>query len=70
MVVLVVMGVMNLGWMVLVAVAIAIEKLWRHGRRFATATGVALIVLAFVVPSHPGLVPGLHPVEESSDMGM
>jgi predicted metal-binding membrane protein len=70
MVVLVVMGVMNVGWMVLIAVVIAIEKLWRHGRRFAMATGVALIALALVVPSHPELVPGLHPVDQSSDMGM
>ena len=70
MVVLVVMGVMNVGWMVLVAVAIAIEKLWRHGRRFAMATGIALIALALVVPSHPDLVPGLHPVDQPSDMGM
>ena len=70
MVVLVVMGVMNVGWMVLIAVAIAIEKLWRHGRRFAVATGITLVALAFVVPSHPDLVPGLDPVDQSSDMGM
>lgn len=70
MVVLVVMGVMNVGWMVLIAAAIAVEKLWRHGRRFAYATGVALIALAFVVPSHPNLVPGLDPGNQSSDMTM
>ena len=70
MVVLVVMGVMNVGWMVLIAVAIAIEKLWRHGRRFAMATGITLVALAFVVPSHPDLVPGLNPVDQQSDMGM
>jgi predicted metal-binding membrane protein len=70
MLVLVVMGVMNVGWMVLIAAAIAIEKLWRHGRLFAYATGVALIALAFVVPSHPNLVPGFDPGTQSSDMNM
>jgi predicted metal-binding membrane protein len=56
---LVALGMMNLGWMALVSVFIAMEKLlpWRR-----TATGLvtaALLVLAVAVAFAPGSVPGL-----------
>jgi predicted metal-binding membrane protein len=60
MVVLVVVGVMNLGWMAAIAAVVLLEKTWRHGKALSVALGVALIVLAAFVPSHPGLLPGLH----------
>jgi predicted metal-binding membrane protein len=60
MVVLVVMGVMNLLWMVAIAGVVLIEKMWRHGERFRIAVGIGLIGFALLVPSHPGLIPGLH----------
>ena len=60
MVVLLAVGVMNVAWMVGLAAVIFLEKTWRYGKGFGIAFGVALIVIALFVPSHPGLVPGLH----------
>jgi predicted metal-binding membrane protein len=57
---LIVLGLMDLAWMAAFAVVITLEKVWRHGRAAAAAAGVALIVLGLLVPSHPGLAPGLH----------
>ena len=37
-----------------------LEKSWRFGKSLGLACGVALMVLALFVPSHPQLVPGLH----------
>lgn len=65
MLVLLVVGAMNLAAMVAIALAVIVEKTWRHGRAFARLTGVALIVFAAFVPAHPSLVPGLF-----SPMGM
>jgi predicted metal-binding membrane protein len=60
MVVLIVVGIMSLGWMAAIAAAVLLEKTWRHGRALSRALGVALVVLALFVPSHPELLPGLH----------
>jgi predicted metal-binding membrane protein len=66
MVILLAVGVMNVAWMVGLAVVIFLEKTWRFGKGFGIAFGIALIVLAVIVPSHPGLIPGLHLVPTSS----
>jgi len=60
MIVLIAVGVMNLAWMAGLAAAIFLEKTWRYGKGLRIAFGLALIVLAILVPWHPGLVPGLH----------
>ncbi|MGH3138110.1 MAG: DUF2182 domain-containing protein [Gaiellales bacterium] len=60
MVALIALGIMDLRWMVAFAVVITLEKLWRYGRIVALAAGIALIALGLAVPSHPGIVPGLH----------
>jgi predicted metal-binding membrane protein len=60
MVVLVVVGVMSLGWMAAIAAGVLLEKTWRYGRALSRVLGVALIVLAVFVPAHPELLPGLH----------
>jgi predicted metal-binding membrane protein len=60
MVALIVLGVMNLWWMVAFTLVITLEKAWRHGARVAVAAGIALIVLGLLAPWHPGIVPGLH----------
>ena len=36
------------------------EKTWRFGKALGIAFGIALLVVALFVPSHPELVPGLH----------
>lgn len=61
MAVLVAVGTMNLAWMVVIALAILLEKTWSHGVQFSKAVGVALIVFAFLVPVNPSLLPGLYP---------
>ena len=61
MAVLVAVGTMNLAWMVVIALAILLEKTWSHGVLFSKVAGVALIVFAFLVPMNPALLPGLHP---------
>jgi predicted metal-binding membrane protein len=60
MVALVALGVMDLRWMVVFAVVITLEKVWRYGKHVAVAAGIGLIVLGLLAPSHPGVVPGLH----------
>lgn len=58
-VVLVVGGIMSLGWMAGIAAAVLLEKTWRHGRALSIVLGLALVVLALFVPSNPELLPGL-----------
>jgi predicted metal-binding membrane protein len=60
MVVLTLVGVMNLAWMAGLAVAVFLEKTWRHGKAFSLALGVALVGYACFVPWNPSLLPGLH----------
>ena len=60
MVVLIAVGVMNVAWMAGLAAVIFLEKTWRYGKALGIAFGIGLVVLALFVPSHPGLVPGLH----------
>lgn len=60
MVVLLVVGIMSLGWMAAIATVVLLEKTWRHGPALSKALGVAIIVFAVFVPSHPELLPGLH----------
>jgi predicted metal-binding membrane protein len=59
-VVLIAVGVMNLAWMAGLATVIFLEKTWRYGKTLGVAFGIALLILALFVPSHPALVPGLH----------
>jgi predicted metal-binding membrane protein len=56
MLVMIITGVMNLGWMIALAIIIFIEKIWRFGDRFAVAVGYALIVLAVAITWYPNLL--------------
>ena len=67
MVALIALGIMDLRWMVAFALVITLEKLWRYGRFVALAAGIGLIALGLAVPSHPGIVPGLHNSPMSMD---
>jgi predicted metal-binding membrane protein len=59
MVVLVVAGAMGLPWVLLIACAVAAEKLLPRGDRIARLAGVALIVLGVAVAIRPGLATAL-----------
>jgi predicted metal-binding membrane protein len=63
------LGVMNLWWMVAFTAVITLEKLSRHGRQVALATGLGLILLGLAAPFHPALVPGLQPPAAPMAMG-
>lgn len=66
--ILVAVGVMNLAWMVALAVVVFLEKNWRYGKTLSLAVGVALIVYACVLPFFPDLAPGLVPDTGMQDM--
>lgn len=72
MVLMIAFGVMNVGAMIGLAVVIAVEKVWRHGERFARVIGVAALVYAAALVFMPELAPGLDPgaVSTMTDMGM
>ncbi len=61
MVLMVAFGVMNIAAMIGLAAVIAVEKVWRHGERFARAVGVAAIAYAVALIFMPELAPGLDP---------
>lgn len=56
MLVMIVTGVMNLVWMIALAVIIFVEKIWRYGDRFAIFVGYALVMLAVAVSWYPKLL--------------
>ena len=60
MILLVAVGVMNVAVMAALAVVIFVEKLWRYGKPFARAVGVALVAIGVLAIWFPWLLPGLH----------
>ena len=60
MILLVAVGVMNVAVMAALAVVIFVEKLWRYGKPFAQAVGVALVAIGVLAIWFPWLLPGLH----------
>jgi predicted metal-binding membrane protein len=57
MAVLVVVGLMNLVWMVAVALIFLAEKNWRHAVGLTRVVGVGLLALGLTVIVHPSLLP-------------
>jgi predicted metal-binding membrane protein len=60
MVVLIAVGVMNVAVMAALAAVIFAEKLWRYGKPFGQAVGVALAVFGVLAIWFPWLLSGLH----------
>jgi len=69
MVLLVAFGVMNLAAMVVLALVVAVEKIWRHGDLFAKGVGVAALAYAVALVFAPHLAPGLAPTSVAKPMG-
>lgn len=73
MTVLVVMGMMNLYWMVALALIFLAEKNWRHGLGLTRVMGGSLITLGLAIVAFPGVLPavteGPGPMHHM-DMGM
>jgi predicted metal-binding membrane protein len=59
MIILIAVGAMNVAVMAALAVVIFIEKVWKHGRGFATAIGIILLAVAVLAVWVPWLLPGL-----------
>lgn len=54
MLVMVVVGLMNLPWMILLTVLIFLEKTWQYGHRLSFFIGIGLVLfalLAFIDPA-------------------
>ena len=66
---LVAFGLMNVIAMVVLAVAVLVEKTWAWGPAFARGLGIAALVLAVLVAFEPALAPGLHHPATQGGMG-
>ncbi len=60
MILLIAVGVMNVAVMAALAAVILVEKLWRYGKPFGQAVGVALAAIGVLAIWFPWLLPGLH----------
>ena len=60
MMVLIAVGLMNLFWMVLMMVAIFLEKVWVHGHKISALLGFVLIFYGLLTFVSPWLLPGLY----------
>ncbi|HEY3957515.1 MAG TPA: DUF2182 domain-containing protein [Streptosporangiaceae bacterium] len=60
MIVLIAVGVMNVAAMAALAAVIFAEKLWRYGKPFGQAVGMALVAVGALAIWFPWLLPGLH----------
>ena len=66
---LVAFGLMNVAAMVVLAVAVLVEKTWARGQLFSRGLGIVALALAVVVVFVHGLAPGLHPAAVPGGMG-
>jgi predicted metal-binding membrane protein len=68
MLVLVAVGVMNIPAMILLAVVIFLEKLWRRGQLLTRLVGVAFLAVAVAAALNPSLLPALRPASAMDTM--
>ena len=59
MLIMVVGGVMNLYWMLAIAVIIFLEKVWSHSKQLSVLVGIGLVFLGILAAFQPMLLPGL-----------
>lgn len=58
MLLLVIVGLMNLAWMVAITLIVLLEKGWQHGHHLALVVGIGLLLLGLLAAGDPGLLPG------------
>jgi|ERR1700722_1651041 len=66
---LVAFGLMNVIAMVVLALAVLVEKTWAWGLLFTRGLGIAALALAIAVLFEPSLAPGLHHTVSPGGMG-
>ncbi len=59
MLVMVVVGLMNLPWMILFTILIFLEKTWPYGHRLSFFIGIGLILFALLAFIDPTVLSGL-----------
>jgi predicted metal-binding membrane protein len=59
MLVMVVVGLMNLPWMILFTILIFLEKTWQYGNRLSFFIGIGLLLFAMLAFIDPGLLSSL-----------
>ena len=70
MAVLLVVGLMNLVWMVVIAAVFLAEKNWRHGVGLTKVVGVGVAAFGLMVLAHPALLDSVVPVAQHAPMMM
>lgn len=68
MAVLFVVGLMNLTWMVVIAVVFLAEKNWRHGRGLSKVVGATVLSFGLAILAYPSILESVSPVDTSSSM--
>jgi predicted metal-binding membrane protein len=58
MLLLVVVGFMNLPWMLVITLIVLLEKGWQYGHHLALVVGIGLLLLGILAAGDPGLLPG------------
>jgi len=59
MVVLLVVGIMNIAWMVALSLVLFTEKSWTHGLVLGKIAGAALVILGLIVILEPRILPAI-----------
>lgn len=54
----VVVGLMNIPWMVALTLIVVVEKIWRYGNHLAVVVGVGLVLLGILTAVDPRLILG------------
>jgi predicted metal-binding membrane protein len=70
MVVLLVVGVMNLAWMVVISAVFLVDKHWARGEGLSQVVGAGLVALGLVVVAFPDVLPYLSGVDLDAPMKM
>ncbi len=61
MLVFVMVGFMNLVWMLVISLVVLLEKRWQYGHQLALLVGMGLVLFGIVAAGAPGLLPGYPP---------